>query len=52
MLNPNEPITPFASVIVTVKDDVPVPVGVPETTPVDVLSDSPEGSNPEVIAKR
>ena len=35
-------------VAITVNLDVPVPVGVPEITP-DELSDSPEGSEPELI---
>ena len=38
----------FASVAVTVKDDVPSAVGVPDITP-EVLSDKPVGNAPEVI---
>jgi hypothetical protein len=33
----------------TVKLEVPVVVGVPEITPVEVLSDSPAGSEPLVV---
>jgi hypothetical protein len=38
----------LASVAVTVKFGVPVDEGMPETTPVEELSDSPFGSVPSV----
>jgi hypothetical protein len=41
--------TELASVTCTVKLLVPVPVGVPEITPVLDASDSPAGSVPEVM---
>jgi hypothetical protein len=38
----------FASVALTVAVKVPSALGVPETSPVDVLSESPVGNNPEI----
>ena len=38
----------IASDTCTVKDDVPVPVGVPDITPVEAFRDSPVGSVPTV----
>jgi len=43
-------VTPNASVIVTSTVVAPDPVGVPEITPVFVLSASPAGRVPVVIA--
>jgi hypothetical protein len=46
MLRPCVAVLPFASLTCTVKLDVPVVVGVPETTPVVVLSVNPAGKLP------
>jgi hypothetical protein len=43
-------VKPNESVTVMVKLKVPVAVGVPEMTPLDVLSVVPVGSAPEVTA--
>jgi hypothetical protein len=44
-----DPVRELASVTCTVKLLVPVPVGVPEITPVPAASVSPAGKVPEVI---
>jgi hypothetical protein len=49
MLRALVPERELASVTCTVKLLVPVPVGVPEITPVLDASDSPAGSVPEVM---
>ena len=43
------PVSDLASVTCTVKLLVPIPVGVPEITPVLGASDNPAGSAPEVM---
>jgi hypothetical protein len=49
MLRTFVPEMELASVTCTVKLLVPLPVGVPEITPVLAASDSPAGSAPEVM---
>ena len=42
-LNEAVPLAPVVSLAVTVTDDVPAVVGVPEISPVEALIDSPAG---------
>ncbi len=42
-LNDAVPFAPVVSVAVTVTDDVPAVVGVPEISPVEALIDNPAG---------
>ena len=42
-------VLPWASVTLAVKLEVPARVGVPDTTPLEVFSVRPAGSDPELI---
>ena len=46
------PADPAASVMPTVKVELPATVGVPLIIPDDEFKDSPEGKEPDVIAKK
>ena len=49
ILSDLEAVLEYVSLTCTVKLLVPVPVGVPEITPVLAFSDKPVGKEPEVI---
>ena len=48
IVNARDALRPSASVTVNVNDDVPVAVGVPDTTPVDVENVNPAGTLPDI----
>ena len=50
MVNDADEVAPLPSVTLTVKPEVPVPLGVPEMAP-EEDSDSPSGRLPEVSAQ-